>query len=123
MKGALGSDRAGARLVYEALSGTLRGTSFYLAGGTALALLDGHRVSVAPDFFAPAIGPPDDLARRIAAQGLDILVTSTAPETLHAQIGSIQVSFSGSPAPLSGPPVQPAPGACCPRRRRRTSRP
>ncbi len=92
----------GVRPVYEALSKTLRGTAFYLAGGTALALLEGHRVSIDLDFFAPTIGSPDDLAARIAAQGLEITVTSTARETLYIEAGGVQASFIGSPLPLLG---------------------
>lgn len=99
----------GVRPVYEALSETLRGTSFYLAGGTALALLEGHRVSVDLDFFAPTIGQPDDLANQIAARGLDVTVTSTAHETLYVQAGGVQVSFIGSPIPLLASPRELAP--------------
>lgn len=100
----------GVRPVYEALSETLRGTAFYLARGTALALLEGHRISVDLDFFAPTIGQPDELADRIAARGLEITVTSTAPETLYVESAGVQVSFIGSPIPLLGPPCEPAPG-------------
>ena len=94
----------GVRSVYEALSRILQGTEFYLAGGTALALLEGHRISMDLDFLAPAIGPPDELAERIAAQGLAITVTATARETLYLETGGVQVSFIGSPIPLLGPP-------------------
>ncbi len=37
--------------VFEDLSQALAGGDFYLAGGTALALLEGHRVSVEQEFF------------------------------------------------------------------------
>jgi len=93
----------GVRSVYEALSTALDGTAFYLAGGTALALLEGHRISADLDFFAPTIGPPDGLANRLAARGLHITVTSTALETLYVEVGGVQVSFVGSPIPLLGP--------------------
>jgi hypothetical protein len=92
----------GVRSVYEALSDALQGSAYFLAGRTALALLEGHRISVDLDFFAPAIGNPDDLASRIVARGLDLTVTSTAPETLYIQVGGVQVSFIGSPLPLLG---------------------
>ena len=43
------------------LSSTLGTTDFYLAGGTALALLEGHRISVDLDFFSSSFDQPDEL--------------------------------------------------------------
>jgi hypothetical protein len=43
----------------------IAGDRFYLAGGTALALQLGHRLSVDFDWFAPTIGNPDGLLRKI----------------------------------------------------------
>ncbi|MGA9753091.1 MAG: nucleotidyl transferase AbiEii/AbiGii toxin family protein [Acidobacteriota bacterium] len=100
----------GVRDAYVALSGPLSDSEFYLAGGTALALWEGHRISADLDLFAPAIGDPDELSRRLTASGLDISVTYTAPETLYGQVGGVQISFIGSPVPLLGPLRAPAPG-------------
>ena len=44
---------------FRALSGALLESDFYLAGGTALALLDGHRVSVDLALFSPSFEDPE----------------------------------------------------------------
>jgi hypothetical protein len=100
----------GVRAAYEDFSKALAGGDFYLAGGTALALLEGHRISADLDFFAPKLGDPDALARRIATRGMDIQVISTASETLYVQAGMVEASFIGSPFPLLAPPAEPAHG-------------
>ncbi len=100
----------GIRGAYEALSPVLAPAGFYLAGGTALALYEGHRISVDLDFFAPSIGDPDVLARRLEAHGISIEVTSTAAETLYVRIGEVQVSCIGLGYPLLEPTAEPGPG-------------
>ena len=51
----------GMREVYEDLSRALAGGDFYLAGGTALALLEGHRISVDLDLFSPTLTDAETL--------------------------------------------------------------
>ncbi|MDP3001352.1 MAG: nucleotidyl transferase AbiEii/AbiGii toxin family protein [Bryobacterales bacterium] len=61
----------------------------YLAGGTALALRFGHRLSVDLDFFAP-----------------DLFEVAKAPHTIHAVTQRTKVSFLGYPYPELFPPAQ-----------------
>ena len=100
----------GVREVYEALAPVLAPAGFYLAGGTALALYEAHRISVDLDFFAPSIGEPEALAQRIGAHGLTLEVTSVAVETLYLRLNQVQVSCIGLRWPPLEPAVEPAPG-------------
>ena len=52
---------AGMADLLRTLSSTLATTDFYLAGGTALALLEGHRISVDLDFFSSSFDQSDEL--------------------------------------------------------------
>jgi hypothetical protein len=58
--------------------------SFYLAGGTALALYFGHRLSADLDFFAPSFQEEEILGRLQLQQRLSVL--SKGRETLHILI-------------------------------------
>lgn len=100
----------GTRAAYEAFSPVLAPAGFYLAGGTALALYEGHRISVDLDFFAPSVGDPDLLARRFETSGIAFEAASTAPETLYGRVGDVHVSFIGLAYPLLAATVQPGPG-------------
>lgn len=100
----------GVREAYETVSLVLGEEEFYLAGGTALALLEAHRLSADLDLFAPAIGDPMVLAGRLKRFAEEVMVLATAPETLYMSIGGIQVSFIGSSYPLLAPPLQPDEG-------------
>lgn len=101
----------GIRDAYEAVSEVLIDDgSWYLAGGTALALLERHRISADLDLFAPTIGDPLDLADRLGAVGMPFEVLSTARETLYVTVGGVQVSCIGSSTPLLAPLISPEPG-------------
>lgn len=78
---------------------------FYLAGGTALALQLGHRLSVDFDWFTPAVGDCEELLRRIKRICDEPHVLSTSNETLHLQIHGVQVSYLGYDYPLLEPLV------------------
>ena len=72
---------------------------FYLAGGTALALQFGHRLSLDLDFFAEDHFDEEALIQR--AQGLaGFALVSKAPYTLHATIQETKVSFLGYAYPM-----------------------
>jgi hypothetical protein len=71
--------------VLERLAGALSGTDFYLAGGTALAIQIGHRISVDFDWFIPRLGDPDILFQKIKKAGIDYTVVSIDIETLMMQ--------------------------------------
>jgi hypothetical protein len=76
--------------------------SFYLAGGTGLALHHGHRRSVDLDLFRQQTFDPRDLERRLA--GLSGLKVRQAMRgTLHLELRGILVSFLEYPYPLLFP--------------------
>lgn len=68
--------------------------SFYLAGGTALALQLGHRRSVDLDWFTDArLADPLRLATEIQDAGVPLVVTRTERGTLHSTVSGVRVSF------------------------------
>ncbi|HXM41060.1 MAG TPA: nucleotidyl transferase AbiEii/AbiGii toxin family protein [Bryobacteraceae bacterium] len=74
----------------------------YLAGGTALALHFGHRISVDLDFFVPAFFEEDQpLARLKALTGFSL--AAKAPSTIHAAMQGTKLSFLGYPYPALFP--------------------
>ncbi|MBC7226299.1 MAG: nucleotidyl transferase AbiEii/AbiGii toxin family protein [Thermoflexales bacterium] len=76
---------------------------FYLAGGSALALHLGHRISVDLDFFTPQ----NDYEHELLIQELQsvgrLLVRQQRPGTLNAVLEGTQVSFFIYPYPLLDP--------------------
>ncbi|MDO8430422.1 MAG: nucleotidyl transferase AbiEii/AbiGii toxin family protein [Candidatus Taylorbacteria bacterium] len=72
--------------------------SFYLVGGTALALQIGHRISVDFDFFI-STPLPDGLLRKIKRvfENKQISVTYSAPEQLNLIIEGVKVTFFSYP--------------------------
>lgn len=74
----------------------------YLAGGTGLALHFGHRVSVDLDLMLPEPFSSDAVRDRLAGQpGLRDL--ELAPNTLHAELRGIKISFLHYRYPLLFP--------------------
>ena len=82
------------------LSKVLLDTDYYLAGGTALTLRIGHRLSKDFDWFAARIGDPEELFKRLKASDISFSIVSTAFETIYLNINSTQVSFIGYDYPL-----------------------
>jgi hypothetical protein len=82
-------------------------TEFYLAGGTALALHYGHRVSVDLDFFSPT----NDLGlagRDPILEGLESIragIEEQKDGTIHARLGKTHISFFRYRYPLLRPPT------------------
>lgn len=76
----------------EALSQSDVLASFYMGGGTGLALQLGHRRSVDLDFFTQAPFEPSDLAAKIASIG-HFTVESKSSGTLHGIFHNIKLSF------------------------------
>ena len=72
--------------------------NFYLAGGTALALQIGHRLSVDFDFFSyePL---PENLLKKVKRifEGRQLSVTYSAPEQLDLIIDGVKVTFFNYP--------------------------
>ncbi len=76
--------------------------NFRLAGGTALALQIGHRLSDDLDLFCPDSFDPHELFRELGLH--DATVTGTARDTLRMQVGDIKVEmFRYAYALVSGP--------------------
>jgi hypothetical protein len=75
---------------------------FYLAGGTALALQFGHRLSLDLDFFSLEHFNEDSLLQQLQAL-TGFALAAKAPYTLHATIQETKVSFLGYAYPMLFP--------------------
>ncbi len=85
------------------LGTTLKGTEYYLAGGTGLSIHLGHRFSIDLDWFIPELNDPESLLRRLTAGDTSFTVTSIAPQTVYIVLNNVQVSFIGYNYPLIEP--------------------
>ena len=77
---------------------------FYLAGGTALSIHLGHRVSVDLDWFTPH--PFEDsliLAQSLRNAGINLDIHQVSPGTLHGSIQNVRVTFLQYQYPLVKP--------------------
>ena len=91
------------RLLHRA-GRSLAERGFYLGGGTALAVYLGHRVSMDLDWFTSLpMGDALMLAESLRREGLGLVTVRTAPGTLHATMGGVQVSFFEFRYPLLQP--------------------
>jgi hypothetical protein len=89
------------------LSGIVAVRTFYLAGGTALALHLGHRRSRDFDFFRAEPFVPQDLLSSLRATG-NVEVLQEAAGTLTVMLHGVPTSFFHYDYPLLGP-LQPSP--------------
>ena len=81
--------------------------TFYLAGGTALALQIGHRVSIDFDFFTPDQFDTRTLFDQVRAVFGEVPRTQEADHTLAVVVESdVRVSFMGYAYPLVEPIVK-----------------
>jgi len=85
--------------IIESLSPHL--DTFYLAGGTGLALQLGHRRSDDLDFFSDRTFNPDSILARISADK----VFFTELGTVHCELRGIRISFLYYNVPLIQPPL------------------
>jgi len=77
---------------------------FYLGGGTAVAIMLGHRRSLDLDWFTPnALADPAQLVAALEAQNLSIEVTATSRGTLHAIADGVRLSWLEYRYPLIQP--------------------
>ncbi len=97
----------GMQNVLKSISTALSGTDLYLAGGTALALLEGHRVSVDLGLFSPSFDDPEAAQTMVEKVHPDAVMTSISPRTLDLQVQSITVSLFGYSYPLVAPLLRP----------------
>jgi predicted nucleotidyltransferase component of viral defense system len=93
--------------LFRSISAALSETDFYLAGGTALALLEGHRVSADLDLFSPSFDDPEAVQVTLENTGLDAVTTSISKRTLYVQVQGTVVSFFGYSYPLVAPLLRP----------------
>lgn len=77
-------------------------SSFYLAGGSAVALYLGHRLSFDLDFFTSEPFPAGELILRMSNQG-ELKVIERSANTILANFNGERVSFFVYPYPLSFP--------------------
>lgn len=77
--------------------------SFYLAGGTALALHTGHRESVDLDYFSPRHIDTTHLKAVLSNVFPQIIFTYEEIDTLWCVIDDVKVSFISRLAPLLDP--------------------
>lgn len=71
----------------------------YLAGGTALALIIGHRESIDFDWFSPSEFDPEDLARQLSLLK-PFSINEATRGTLHGIMDNVRVSWVYYPNPL-----------------------
>ena len=97
------------RNVFEALAALPAPDDFYLAGGTALALQLGHRISYDLDFFSTT-NPLGMVERSALAGQLQRLRPSTikreSDEQLYATLMGVEVSFIYQHHPLLFPTIE-----------------
>ncbi|MFV2073102.1 MAG: nucleotidyl transferase AbiEii/AbiGii toxin family protein [Thermoanaerobaculales bacterium] len=89
--------------VLKSVSAALVGTDFYLAGGTALALLEGHRISIDLDLFSQSFDDPEAMQRTLGVFHPDAVITSMSPRTLNLLVEGTGVSLFGYSYPLVAP--------------------
>ncbi len=88
------------RIVLEKIA--LIAKPFYLAGGTALALELGHRISVDLDFFSQALFPVSSLVSRLNALG-DLKIEDQSDDTFNGSLDGVKISFFYYPYQLLFP--------------------
>lgn len=93
------------RGVLEKIKGLDILDGFYLAGGTALAILFGHRISVDLDFFSGTDFDSVDIRKTLAGVG-DVVVVGEEDGTLHCTVDGVKVSFLRYPYGLLFPPAR-----------------
>ncbi|HOC37784.1 MAG TPA: nucleotidyl transferase AbiEii/AbiGii toxin family protein [Thermodesulfobacteriota bacterium] len=86
--------------ILSALKTVLTGQHFLLAGGTALTLYLGHRISADLDFFSEQPFSTDQLYRRIEHEGLQPVVIQEDESTLTCTVAETKVSFFHYPYPF-----------------------
>lgn len=90
--------------VLRQLGPIARKYDFYLAGGTAISIYLGHRISVDLDWFTQnEMKDALVFAENLRRAKLDFTTEQTAPGTLHGSITNVRVSFLEFRYPLVEP--------------------
>ena len=86
--------------VLKALASVLPHDRYYLAGGTALALLEGHRVSIDVDVFTPQLDDPQQLLHDLEAEVSGISDAVLGTGAVYLEIADVHVSLIAYRYPL-----------------------
>lgn len=97
-------DNAVLRLMHELFAKESVAARFYQAGGTALALLRGHRRSVDIDLFATEPFDEESIVRLVS--GHEGVILARDRGTVHGLVGAVRVSFLHYPYPLLRPEIR-----------------
>lgn len=81
------------RHILNKITSVVRNYHFILAGGTALALQLGHRVSVDLDFFSGTMFKTEDLFRELCGKRFDIQLQEESKGTLNVIVDGAKLSF------------------------------
>jgi predicted nucleotidyltransferase component of viral defense system len=90
-----------ARILLQQLGREPIVSAFFLAGGSALALHLGHRISVDLDFFSRQEYSMPELLSRLQALGR-LSIASQNSDTLVGELNGVKLSFFTYPYPLLG---------------------
>jgi predicted nucleotidyltransferase component of viral defense system len=97
------------RHAFEALAALPLPADFYLAGGTALAMQIGHRVSYDLDFFS-AVNPLSEVERAVLVGQLQrmssVTIKRESAEQLYTSIMGVEASFIFQHHPLLFPTIE-----------------
>jgi len=74
-------------------------TGSYLAGGTALALIIGHRESIDYDWFSPSDFDPEVLSRQLSKLK-PFEINEVTKGTIHGILGGVRITWLYYPNPL-----------------------
>ncbi len=99
----------GVQEAFRHLSRALATSDFYLAGGTALTLQLGHRVSIDLVVFSPSLTDADELASQLGNDLRELEITSIAHRTVEATLAGVPISLFGYFYPLVAPLLAPEP--------------
>jgi len=88
-----------ARVVFQQLGREPIVSAFFLAGGSALALHLGHRISIDLDFFSQREYSMPELLGRLQALGR-LSIASQDSDTLVGELNGVKLSFFTYPYPL-----------------------
>jgi predicted nucleotidyltransferase component of viral defense system len=95
------------RVILKQFSNTPTGAKFYLAGGTALSLQLGHRLSVDLDFFSPSEDIPSIRpALEQALASFDFTLADSAWGNLVYLVQNVRIGFYGYGYDLVAPLVE-----------------
>jgi hypothetical protein len=88
-----------ARILFQQLGREPAASAFFLAGGSALALHLGHRISIDLDFFSQREYSMPVLIGHLQSLGR-LIITSQDSDTLVGELNGVKLSFFTYPYPL-----------------------